>query len=78
MGYHIRTEYNKQILTMGDDGQDVTPAGGITKYGVVKEKYLLLKGSVAGPRKREVVLTQSIRPNAKHTKDAFDVGTIIK
>ncbi len=70
MGYHLRTEYNKQLLKVGKNGAEVTPAGGITKYGFVKSTYLLVKGSVSGPKKRPVVVTKSIRPDYSMPKEA--------
>ena len=70
MGFHLRTEYNKQLLKVGKDGAEVSPAGGITKYGVVKNHYLLIRGSVSGVKKRPVVLTKSIRPDHSMTKEA--------
>ena len=76
MGYHQRTEYNKHILKIGDKGEDVTPKGGFTKYGLVKNTYVMLKGSVIGPRNRAVLMSRTIRPT-KTKLDAFDV-TFIK
>ncbi len=76
MGYHLRTEYNKQLLKIGSDGQEVTPKGGIQKYGEVKSSFLLLKGSIVGPRKRIVVLTKSIRPDKKLVKEGYEVKYI--
>lgn len=70
MGYHLRTEYNKQLLKVGKNGSELTPPGGINKYGLLKNNYLLLKGSVSGPKKRAVMLTKSIRPNTAMTKEA--------
>lgn len=70
MGYHLRTEYNKQLLKMGTDGSDVNPQSGFTRYGLVKNPYVLIKGSVIGPRKRAVLLTQAIRPDKKLIKEA--------
>lgn len=65
MGFHLRTEYNKLILSIGADGKSITPAHGLHKYGVVKNTYVLLKGSVQGPKKRTILLTKAIRPNKK-------------
>ncbi|HIQ39369.1 MAG TPA: 50S ribosomal protein L3, partial [Methanothermococcus okinawensis] len=48
MGYHQRTEYNKRILKIGDNGEEVTPKGGFLHYGIIKNKYVILKGSVQG------------------------------
>ncbi|MBS7645236.1 MAG: 50S ribosomal protein L3 [Candidatus Bathyarchaeia archaeon] len=62
MGFHRRTEYNKQILAVGGDGGDVTPKGGFIKYGEVNGSYLLLKGSIPGPKKRLITLRYAMRP----------------
>ncbi len=61
MGFHSRTDYNKHILKIGSDGAAVTPAGGVPHYGIIKQSYLLVKGSVFGPQKRAVMLTRPIR-----------------
>ena len=78
MGYHLRTEYNKQILSIGQDGKAVTSAGGITHYGQVNNNYLLIKGSVVGPKKKALFLAKAIRPHKKFTKDAPEIVNIIK
>ncbi len=68
MGYHKRTEYNKKILKIGDSSQvdEVNPAGGFVKYGLVKNDYLIIKGSLPGPSKRLVLLRKAIRGQSKH------------
>ena len=78
MGYHLRTEYNKQVIKIGQDGKDVNRVGGITKYGEIKTSYLLVKGSVIGPRKRAVLLTQAIRQDPKAVKGAPEVVYIAR
>ena len=62
MGFHRRTEYNKRILKIGDNGLEVTPKGGFINYGIVRSSYVLLQGSIMGPKKRLVVLRHPIRP----------------
>jgi len=62
-GYHQRTELNKRILKIGEDGEEITPKGGFVKYGVVKNAYVLVKGSVPGPRKRLIRMRDAIRPS---------------
>ncbi|ADG13248.1 50S ribosomal protein L3 [Methanocaldococcus infernus] len=62
MGYHQRTEYNKRILKIGNNGEEITPEGGFPHYGVIKNNYVILKGSVQGPQKRLIVLRSAIRP----------------
>ncbi len=60
-GYHHRTEYNKRILKLGDNGDDITPKGGFMNYGVVHGKYILLHGSIPGPAKRLIRLRDATR-----------------
>ncbi|MET1160785.1 MAG: 50S ribosomal protein L3 [Thermoprotei archaeon] len=62
MGFHRRTEYNKRILRIGLYGWEVTPKGGFLGYGIVYGPYIMLEGSVIGPRKRLLVLRHPIRP----------------
>ncbi len=76
MGYHLRTELNKQIIKIDTKTQDVNPAGGLNRYGVVKNTYILLDGSVVGPKKRAVVLTLAARPSKKIHKDAPELVAI--
>ncbi len=66
-GYHQRTELNKRILAVGDD--DVTPDGGLVNYGEISGPYLLVKGSVPGPKKRLLRLRHAIRPGEQPRLD---------
>jgi large subunit ribosomal protein L3 len=61
MGYHQRTEYNKRVLKIGENGEEITPAGGFPNYGVVRNSYIILHGSIPGPTKRVISLRDAIR-----------------
>ncbi|WP_131160618.1 50S ribosomal protein L3 [Aeropyrum pernix] len=61
-GFHRRTEYNKRILMIDDDGYKVTPAGGFLRYGVVRSTFVMLSGSIPGTPKRPIVMRWAIRP----------------
>lgn len=61
-GYHQRTEFNKRIMQIGKDGKTVTPEGGFLNYGILRNDYVIIKGSVPGPIKRLVRLRPAIRP----------------
>ena len=76
MGYHLRTDYNKPILKIGKSGAEITPSGGVSKYGLLKNNYLLLKGSVVGSKKRAVLLMKPIRPNLSITKEVPQITYI--
>ncbi len=62
MGFHQRTEYNKRVLKIGENGEEITPKGGFPHYGVVRNEYVLVAGSVPGPVKRLVRMRDAIRP----------------
>ena len=65
LGYFRRTEFNKRVMKIGVDGKEVTPKGGFVKYGVVKNRYILVKGSVPGPKNRMIILRDGIRTQEK-------------
>ncbi|MFX0084551.1 MAG: 50S ribosomal protein L3 [Candidatus Hodarchaeota archaeon] len=60
LGYFARTEYNKMILKIGEDGEEVTPTSGFKRYGKVG-KHCVIHGSVPGSVKRLIRLRDPIR-----------------
>jgi len=77
LGYHHRTEINKKIYSVGKAIKDdpngattdmdltekgITPVGGFPHYGMVREDWLMIKGSFPGKRKRIVMLRKSLLP----------------
>ena len=52
-------------IASADEVDQINPDGGFVKYGLVKNDYVLVKGSLPGPSKRLVILRQPIRPNNK-------------
>ena len=61
MGYHKRTEQNKRIMKMGEPSE-INPSGGFTQYGVLKNDYILIKGSLGGPQKRLIRFRRAAKP----------------
>lgn len=61
LGYQQRTEFNKRILKIGEEGTDVTPDGGFLHYGEVRNPYVLIKGSIPGPCKRLIRIRPAMR-----------------
>jgi len=61
MGYQQRTEFNKRILKIGENGTEITPAGGFLNYGVLRNAYVVIKGSIPGPAKRLIRIRPAIR-----------------
>ena len=66
MGYHQRVQYNNMVLKIGEKPEEVNQQGGITHYGEVKNTYVLIKGTVPGPKKRMVIMAKPIREKKKH------------
>jgi len=62
MGFQKRTEVNKRLLKIGEDGKEITPKSGFTNYGIIKGNYVLIEGSLPGPKKRLIRLRTAIRP----------------
>ncbi|MEM7819850.1 MAG: 50S ribosomal protein L3 [Candidatus Aenigmatarchaeota archaeon] len=60
-GFFNRTEYNKRIIMIDNDPKKITPKGGFIGYGLIKGSYILIEGSVPGPRKRLIRLRKSVR-----------------
>lgn len=61
MGYQQRTEFNKRILKIGADGNEIAPDGGFLHYGLVHNPYVMVKGSIPGPTKRLIRIRPAIR-----------------
>lgn len=72
-GYHHRTEINKRVLRIGRKGdtksastdadlteKSITPVGGFPHYGTVNEDWLMVKGCVAGSKKRPITVRKSL------------------
>ena len=62
MGFHQRTEYNKLVVKIGNNGAEITPKGGFIKYGIINSDYIAVKGSVPGTRNRLILLRLATRP----------------
>ena len=63
MGFHRRTEYNKRILKISDNPNEINPKGGFVNYGLVRNTYLIIEGSIIGIKKRPLFLRYPIRPS---------------
>ncbi len=77
-GYHTRTEYNKLIIKVSDKQDEINPKSGFKHYGVVKNDYILIKGSIQGPAKRLIRLNYAIRPHKRKHSETFEIEHIQK
>jgi len=72
-GYHQRLDHNKWLMKISDNPEEVNPNGGFIRYGVVKNPYIIVKGSVPGPSKRLIRFNPTIRPSKKIPIDAPNI-----
>ena len=61
LGFFQRTEFNKRILKIGNDPKNINPKSGFKNYGIIRNNYLILQGSVPGPKKRLIAIRSGIR-----------------
>jgi large subunit ribosomal protein L3e len=75
-GYFHRTQLNQKVYRVGSgavhgtknnasteqdpDIKNITPVGGFPHYGIVNEDFLLLRGAVMGPRKRQITIRKTL------------------
>jgi len=71
LGFNYRTESNKRILKVGttNDIKSIAPKAGFTNYGLVRNDYLIVKGSIGGPAKRLVRIRKSENRNRRGIKE---------
>jgi len=63
-----KKEINFNATTQADGTQKViTPIGGFPHYGEVNEDYVMVKGSIAGAKKRVITLRKSLLPQTSRT-----------
>ena len=70
MGFHQRTEYNKLVIKVGNNGSEVTPKGGFIRYGQINSDYIMLKGSVPGTTNRLIMMRVASRPPSEERLQA--------
>jgi large subunit ribosomal protein L3e len=76
LGYYHRTQLNHKIFRVGAGAvrgihnnasteqdphtKNITPVGGFPHYGIVNEDFLLVRGCVMGPKKRQITIRKSL------------------
>lgn len=81
LGYYHRTQINQKVYRVGAGAvrginnnasteadahvKNITPIGGFPHYGIINEDFLLLRGNVMGPRKRQITIRKTLVPQTK-------------
>ena len=73
MGYFTRVVYNNKIVDINNiDEKDINPAGGFKHFGQIKTDYILIRGSIQGPIKRQLLITAPLRITKKQNKKTYE------
>ncbi len=70
LGTFTRVVYNNKILDMGKAEEKFK---NIKNYGDVKTDYIVVEGSLQGSAKRQLILTQPLRPTKKQLKKQHEL-----
>lgn len=69
LGVFTRMSYNRKIVSSGKISEkNINLKGGFKHFGEIKTNYFIVKGSVEGPAKRQLLLTKPLRPTKKRKK----------
>lgn len=73
LGMFSRVIYNNKILEIKKiQENDINPKQGWHKYGNIKSEYLILRGSIPGPSKRQMLITMPLRKTKYQEKKNFE------
>jgi large subunit ribosomal protein L3e len=85
-GYFHRTQANLKIYRVGKGGDEksattefdltekgINPLGGFPHYGLIREDWLMVKGSVVGVKKRVITLRKTLYPQTTRSAQE-DIG----
>ncbi len=79
LGMFTRLHYNLKVLGTGDVNVNKMLEGKHFKnYGAIKTDYIILHGSVQGPAKRQLILTNAMRPTKKQMVEKYDLLEVSK
>lgn len=78
LGLFSRTHYNFNVINSNNISEkNINPKKGFKKYGNINTSYIIVKGSVQGPPKRQIMLTPAQRPSKKQAKQTYDFLEVI-
>lgn len=79
MGNYSRVHYNLKVISSGSISEkNINIGTGFKNYGKIKSSYILIRGSIQGPPKRVVLLTNAMRPTKIQEKKKYEFMEIVK
>ncbi len=78
LGFFTRLQYNNLIVASGNISEkNINPSSGFKHYGKIKTSYMIIKGSIQGPPKRQILLTSPFRPTRYQAKKKYEFMELI-
>jgi large subunit ribosomal protein L3 len=78
LGMFTRIVYNNYVLGQGKISEkDINPKEGFKNYGKIKSSYILVKGSVQGPVKRQLIITPAFRPTKDQIRRKYELLEVV-
>jgi large subunit ribosomal protein L3 len=77
LGVFTRVHYNYKVIFSGDIKEANIKNEGFKKYGKIDSSFIILKGSVQGANKRQVLITPSFRPTKHTSKKKYEFQELV-
>jgi len=79
LGLFSRIAYNLKVMSMGKiQEKNINPASGFHKFGTIRSDYIIVRGSVQGPQKRQILLTAPLRKTKKQEKKNLEFIKLVQ
>ena len=76
IGMFTRAIYNNKIIDLGE--AEDKKFDGIPNYGDLKTEYIIVAGSVQGPSKRQLIITQPLRKTKRQSKKDYKLVEVLR
>ncbi len=76
LGMFTRAVYNNKIIDLGKS--ENKKLKNIKNYGDIKTDYIIVKGSVQGPAKRQLIITSALREAKKTKKKNYELLEVLQ
>ena len=74
LGMFTRLQYNLKVLGVGDvKSNKILEGKQFKNYGYLNTNYVILHGSVQGPAKRQLIITNAMRPTKKQMVEKYEL-----
>ena len=68
-----RVIYNNKIIGLGNSEEGEKQLKNIKNYGDIKSDYIIVKGSIQGSSKRQLLITSPLRETKKQSKKEYEL-----